>query len=351
MTLKAARLIASADVIAYHSGTEGRSIARTDRRPADPCGRGRGAAGLPGHHRPDGPPRRATTAQSTSSTTSRRSGWPSTWTGRTVVVLAEGDPLFYGSYMYLHDRLAARFPSEIVPGVTSVDRRSRRAADAAGPARGRADRAARHAAGAGAGPPARRHRRGGDHEARAAPSPAYGRRCGRPGGSPTPSTWSGRRPGAASFRSATWTRARAVLLLDRCARAGATARRRSIGRDAPALAAHPDRRPPSCCCRPRPRAGPLGHPRGGGRARRCRPRGRLRTVRRPGAATARAAAARLRQHRRAGPGPARAGSGPGGERVAVVSGGDAGVFGMASAVFEAAEDDPYAPCGSPCCRG
>jgi precorrin-2 C20-methyltransferase/precorrin-3B C17-methyltransferase len=30
-----------------------------------------------------------------------------------------------------------------------------------------------------------------------------------------------------------------------------------------------------------------------------------------------------------------------GERVAVVSGGDAGIFGMASAVFEAAEDDRY----------
>ena len=32
-----------------------------------------------------------------------------------------------------------------------------------------------------------------------------------------------------------------------------------------------------------------------------------------------------------------------GERVAVVSGGDAGVFGMAAAVFEAAEDPAYAP--------
>jgi precorrin-2 C20-methyltransferase/precorrin-3B C17-methyltransferase len=40
--------------------------------------------------------------------------------GRTVVVLAEGDPLFYSSYMYLHDRLSSRFPSEIVPGVTSL---------------------------------------------------------------------------------------------------------------------------------------------------------------------------------------------------------------------------------------
>ena len=37
--------------------------------------------------------------------------------GRTVVVLAEGDPLFYGSFMYLHDRLADRFETEVVPGV------------------------------------------------------------------------------------------------------------------------------------------------------------------------------------------------------------------------------------------
>ena len=29
--------------------------------------------------------------------------------GRDVVVLAEGDPLFYSSYAYLHDRLAERF--------------------------------------------------------------------------------------------------------------------------------------------------------------------------------------------------------------------------------------------------
>jgi precorrin-2 C20-methyltransferase/precorrin-3B C17-methyltransferase len=40
--------------------------------------------------------------------------------GRDVVLLAEGDPLFYGSYMYMHDRLSARFETEVVPGVTSV---------------------------------------------------------------------------------------------------------------------------------------------------------------------------------------------------------------------------------------
>jgi precorrin-2/cobalt-factor-2 C20-methyltransferase len=40
--------------------------------------------------------------------------------GRTVVVLSEGDPLFYGSYMHLHVRLAHRFPTEVVPGVTAM---------------------------------------------------------------------------------------------------------------------------------------------------------------------------------------------------------------------------------------
>ena len=40
--------------------------------------------------------------------------------GRTVAVICEGDPLFYGSYMHLHARLASRFPTEIVAGVTGM---------------------------------------------------------------------------------------------------------------------------------------------------------------------------------------------------------------------------------------
>jgi len=40
--------------------------------------------------------------------------------GRTVAVLSEGDPLFYGSYMHLHTRLAPRFATEIVAGVTGM---------------------------------------------------------------------------------------------------------------------------------------------------------------------------------------------------------------------------------------
>jgi precorrin-2 C(20)-methyltransferase len=40
--------------------------------------------------------------------------------GSDVAVLCEGDPFFYGSFMYLHDRLAHRFPTDVVPGVCSV---------------------------------------------------------------------------------------------------------------------------------------------------------------------------------------------------------------------------------------
>jgi precorrin-2/cobalt-factor-2 C20-methyltransferase len=40
--------------------------------------------------------------------------------GSTVVVLCEGDPLFYGSYMHLHTRLAPRFATEVIAGVTGM---------------------------------------------------------------------------------------------------------------------------------------------------------------------------------------------------------------------------------------
>lgn len=40
--------------------------------------------------------------------------------GRIVAVLSEGDPLFYGSYMHLHVRLADRWPTEVIPGVTAM---------------------------------------------------------------------------------------------------------------------------------------------------------------------------------------------------------------------------------------
>ncbi|HUW74567.1 MAG TPA: precorrin-2 C(20)-methyltransferase [Methyloceanibacter sp.] len=40
--------------------------------------------------------------------------------GRTVAVLSEGDPLFYGSYMHIHVRLSDRYPTEVIAGVTGM---------------------------------------------------------------------------------------------------------------------------------------------------------------------------------------------------------------------------------------
>lgn len=40
--------------------------------------------------------------------------------GRNVAILSEGDPFFYGSYMHLHVRLAHRFQTEVIPGVTAM---------------------------------------------------------------------------------------------------------------------------------------------------------------------------------------------------------------------------------------
>lgn len=40
--------------------------------------------------------------------------------GRDVAVASEGDALFYGSYMHLHVRLAHRYPTEVVPGITAM---------------------------------------------------------------------------------------------------------------------------------------------------------------------------------------------------------------------------------------
>jgi len=40
--------------------------------------------------------------------------------GEDVVVLCEGDPFFYGSFMHLHSRLTGLVPVEVVPGITGM---------------------------------------------------------------------------------------------------------------------------------------------------------------------------------------------------------------------------------------
>ena len=40
--------------------------------------------------------------------------------GEDIVVLCEGDPFFYGSFMHLHARLRDRIPVEVVPAITGM---------------------------------------------------------------------------------------------------------------------------------------------------------------------------------------------------------------------------------------
>lgn len=40
--------------------------------------------------------------------------------GKNVVAICEGDPFFYGSFMYLYQRISKKYICEVVPGVASV---------------------------------------------------------------------------------------------------------------------------------------------------------------------------------------------------------------------------------------
>lgn len=120
VSVKAARLIGAADVIAYHSARHGRSIARGIAEPYLRAGQIEEQLVYP----------------VTTETTTHPGGYQGAIdefyeaaaarlaahldAGRDVVVLAEGDPFFYGSYMHMHKRLAGRYPTEVVPGITSV---------------------------------------------------------------------------------------------------------------------------------------------------------------------------------------------------------------------------------------
>ncbi|WP_167109081.1 precorrin-2 C(20)-methyltransferase [Mycobacterium sp. DL592] len=120
VTVKAARIIGAADVVAYHSARHGRSIARGIAEP---------------YLRP-GQLEEHLVYPVTTETTDHPGGYSGAMedfyreaaeriaahldAGRDVALLAEGDPLFYSSYMHMHTRLTARFKAVIIPGVTSV---------------------------------------------------------------------------------------------------------------------------------------------------------------------------------------------------------------------------------------
>ncbi|WP_030265167.1 precorrin-2 C(20)-methyltransferase [Streptomyces sp. NRRL B-24484] len=120
VTVRAAELIGKADVVAYHSARHGRSIARS----------------IADRYLTGGQIEEKLVYPITVETTDHPGGYRGALddfyeeasarlaahldAGRNVVVLAEGDPLFYGSYQHMHKRLAHRYPTEVVPGVTSV---------------------------------------------------------------------------------------------------------------------------------------------------------------------------------------------------------------------------------------
>jgi len=120
VTVKAARVIGEADVVAYHSARHGRSIARRIAAPYLQPGQIEEHLVYP----------------VTTETTDHPGGYRGAMedfyveaaeriaahldAGRDVALLAEGDPLFYSSYMHMHTRLTQRFNAVIIPGVTSV---------------------------------------------------------------------------------------------------------------------------------------------------------------------------------------------------------------------------------------
>jgi precorrin-2 C20-methyltransferase/precorrin-3B C17-methyltransferase len=120
ITIKAARLIGAAPVIAYHSARHGRSIARGVASPYLRAGQIEEPLIYPLTVETTDHPGGYSGALADFYRASAAKLADHLDAGRDVVVLCEGDPLFYGSYLHLHKRLAHRYPTEVVPGVTSV---------------------------------------------------------------------------------------------------------------------------------------------------------------------------------------------------------------------------------------
>ena len=120
VTVKAARVIGEADVVAYHSARHGRSIARGIAEPYLRAGQIEEHLVYPVTTEATDHPGGYTGALQDFYTDATERIAAHLAAGRDVALLAEGDPLFYSSYMHLHTRLTERFDAVIVPGVTSL---------------------------------------------------------------------------------------------------------------------------------------------------------------------------------------------------------------------------------------
>lgn len=112
VTLKAARLIAAAPVIAYPTLDGGDSFARAIAADLIPAGATELPISIP--MTTDRAPAQAAYDTGAAAIATHLDA------GRDVAVLCEGDPFFYGSFMYLFSRLSAAYRTEVIPGVTSV---------------------------------------------------------------------------------------------------------------------------------------------------------------------------------------------------------------------------------------
>jgi len=112
MTLKAHRLIAGAAVIAYPALENGESFARSIAASAMPATATELTIRIP--MTVERGPAQAAYDRGAADIAAHLEA------GRDVLVLCEGDPFFYGSFMYLFSRLAERYETEVVPGVTSI---------------------------------------------------------------------------------------------------------------------------------------------------------------------------------------------------------------------------------------
>jgi precorrin-2 C20-methyltransferase/precorrin-3B C17-methyltransferase len=120
VTVKAARLIGSADVVAYHSARHGRSIARAIAAPYLRGDQIEEQLVYPVTTEVTDHPGGYEAAIEEFYTQAAARLMAHLAQGRDVVLLAEGDPLFYSSYMHMHKRISSRFRTEVVPGITSV---------------------------------------------------------------------------------------------------------------------------------------------------------------------------------------------------------------------------------------
>ncbi|NDU99438.1 precorrin-2 C(20)-methyltransferase [Pseudoroseicyclus tamaricis] len=111
LTLRAARLIGQAGVVAYPAPEGGESLARGIAAEVIPAGAREIRIEVP--MRPAREPAQAAYDKGAAEIGAALAA------GEDVALLCEGDPLFYGSFMYLAARLKEH-PIEVVPGITSL---------------------------------------------------------------------------------------------------------------------------------------------------------------------------------------------------------------------------------------